>query len=83
MQILSVVFFPLLLIILILAQQTVVPSALQLSAMASQMLIISPQLSLISALVSSDGHINLVHTTGLDLFSKIDKPKIVWPFLLR
>lgn len=30
---------------------TVVPSALQLSAMASQMLIISPQLSLISALV--------------------------------
>lgn len=69
---LSVVLFPLFLIILIFVQQTVVPSALQLSAMASQMLIISPQLSLISALVGSVGYINLIHTTGLDLFSKID-----------
>lgn len=69
---LSVVLFPLFLIILIFVQQTVVPSALQLSAMASQMLIISPQLSLISALVGSVGYINLIYTTGLVLFSKID-----------
>lgn len=41
----------LILIILVFVQQTIVPSVLQLSAMATQMLTISPQLSLISAFV--------------------------------